>query len=286
MKQVKDIIKYVLNNGVERQTRTGEVISAWNYQASWDIRDDFPAVTSKTLAWKPVVGELLWFLSGSKSLSDLRKLTYGSDQNQWTIWNGDTERWLTNKSYTDKNFVGDLYPTQWRNYNGGGVDQIQNLISNIIENPLERDHIVMAWNPEAIHRDLMALKPCHLGFQCYITNNGELNLHWWQRSVDVFLGLPFNIASYSLLAHLLANWCNLRVGTVSCTLMDVHIYVDHMDSVNKYMSNIEYPMPKLILPKGCETFEDTLNLTAIDFKDCLYQYESAGEIKAPLSVGS
>jgi thymidylate synthase len=282
--QLKMLYQDIMDNGVPRNTRTGTVLSVWDRKLTFDLTRGFPAVTSKTLAWSSVVGELLWFLSGSYWLSELKHFTFGdSEADKWTIWTDDTKRWNSD------DFVGHLYGHQWRSFGGSfsgekGADQIQNLIDRIIEDPHRRDHIVMAWNPLDIENNDMALKPCHLGFQCYV-EHGHLNLKWSQRSVDSFLGLPFNIASYALLTHLIAHWCNLKPGTLSCDLGDTHLYENHMDAVDQYMAAPSFNGCTLELPLMTETLEDTLTLTALSFKNSLKNYQSAGAIKAPLSVG-
>ena len=285
---LKILYEHILEHGEERDTRTGKVYSTWNNNLEFDLREGFPAVTSKKLAWTPVVGELLWFLSGSQHLSGLKYYTFNDmNADKWTIWTDDAERW------GDGNFVGHLYPHQWRNFGDRsagfeeGTDQIKDLIDRLQHEPFRRDHIVMAWNPYDIEHNLMALKPCHLGFQCYVTKDGELNLHWFQRSVDSFLGLPFNIASYALLTHLLAHWCGLKVGKLSCWLGDTHIYDNHIDAVKTFLNNPRFKECRLELPDVCDSLDETLeNVTALNFKNSLIGYESMGPIKAPLSVGS
>lgn len=304
MNQLKELMRDIIAFGEVRETRTGKVRSIWDMNMHWDLSAGFPAVTSKQLMWGPVVGELLWFLSGSESLSDLRKYTFGEDKDQWTIWTDDARRWhktvmaefddadehwreVFPQPVLDPDYVGALYGTQWRSFNDDTKsDQIQNLIKSLIAEPDNRDHIVMAWNPTAIVHNEMALKPCHLGFQCYVTKDKRLNLKWWQRSVDTFLGLPFNIASYALLVHLLAKWTGLKPGRLSCDLGDVHIYESHMDAVKEYLDNPVHAKPTLVLPEGCESLESTLTLTALDFRDALKDYQHSGRISAPLSVGS
>jgi thymidylate synthase len=292
MAQVDDELKHlyqiIKTAGDLRNTRTGQVKSIWKHNMSFNLQEEFPAVTSKKLAWKATVGELLWFLSGSSSLADLKHKTFGdSYSDKWTIWTDDARRW------GNGNFVGNLYPRQWRDQNDGrtfigecGVDQIQNLIHRLKHEPYRRDHIVMAWNAYDIENDLMALKPCHIGFQCYVTNEGYLNLHWWQRSVDSYLGAPMNIASYALLTHLLAKWTGLKPGVLTCDLGDVHLYENHQKAVETFLINPKFKPCQLELPEGTESLESTLRLTADDFKDALVGYESMGVVKAPLSVGA
>lgn len=288
MLQMKKLYDKIMREGELRSTRTGDTLSIWNQTMEFDLADGFPAVTSKTLQWNAVVGELLWFLSGSSSLKDLRRYTYGSDEPRWTIWTDDTKRWYgdTETNQHTLEFVGNLYGTQWRGTTEDHVDQIRNLIKQLMREPNRRDHIVMAWNPMDIERDNMALKPCHLGFQCFVRKGEYLDLHWWQRSVDSFLGLPFNIASYALLTHLLAMWTDLKPGRLSCWLGDTHLYMNHSDAVTEYMMNPEFDLPTMVLPRGCETLASTLELDARDFVGALDGYNSAGVIKAPLSVGA
>lgn len=270
-------------NGDERDTRTGRTFGVFGDTISIDLSEGFPVTTGKKIAWKSVVGELLWFLSGSTDLKDLRKFTFGSgSENRWTIWDDDVSRWGKGK---DGNDAGELYAKKWRSY-GGEVDQIKNLIENLKSNPYERNHIVMAWDALAIFQDKMALKPCHVGFQCYVSNDNKLHLQWYQRSADMFLGVPFNFASYALLTHLLAKWCGYNVGTLSVVFGDVHVYELHREAVNEYINNQKFELPKLKLPASCDDLESVIKMTANDFADSLVGYESAGTIKAPLVVGS
>ena len=289
MHQIKNIMRDVIDYGEWRETRTGRVKSVWGAGESWNLTSGFPAVTAKTLAWKSVVGELLWFLSGSLSVEDLRRFTFGENcpSDKWTIWTDDAVRWnkSQNRSEDHFDFVGNLYPVQWRNFGRLGVDQIANLVEGLNNSPMERNHIVMAWNPYDISRNAMALKPCHIGFQCYVTNDGHLNLKWWQRSVDSFLGLGFNVASYALLNHLLCSWTGLKPGELSCDLGDVHIYETHMDAVEQYLDAPCHKLPELVLPEKAKNLETVLELTALDFDASLVGSQSSGAIKAPLSGG-
>lgn len=281
MDNLKELMKDIMDKGQVRPTRTGNVRSVWNRELAWDLSEGFPATTSKKLAWQSVVGELLWFLSGSSSICDLKHYTFNDPaSDKKTIWCDDAKRW--SPDFPDD--VGALYGTQWREYHYSGVDQIANLIKSLTETPYDRDHIVINYNPIAKHYNEQALKACHVMFQCYV-RDGKLSLHWVQRSVDTFLGLPFNIASYALLTHLLAKWCGLEVGQLSCTLLDVHLYENHKDAVNTFLNNPSHPLPTLQLPDGCDSLDDVLKLTAKDFKDSLLKYKHEGAVKAPLSVG-
>ena len=201
MQQYLKILTDVILLGEPRNDRTGTgTVSIFDSYAKFDLREGFPAVTTKRLAWKSVVGELLWFLSGSTNLHDLRVFTFGRDEGQWTIWTPNYEDQAISMGYDNGN-LGPVYGKQWRKF--GGRDQILELIEGLKNNPHGRRHLVSAWNVAEL--DKMALPPCHYGFQCYVSNDGYLDLKWAQRSVDCFLGLPFNIASYALLTHILAK---------------------------------------------------------------------------------
>lgn len=282
-KQYKKLLLSAMT-GHKRNTRTGITYGTFGETVKIDLSEGFPATTGKKLAWNSVVGELLWFLSGSTHLSDLRKYTFGEDTGQWTIWSDDAERWNKGNYKDDPEHLGELYGEKWREYGSEGIDQIQNLIDNLKNNPEERNHLVVTWDTEAIAENKMALKPCHVMFQCYVAD-GKLSLQWYQRSADLFLGVPFNFASYALLCHLLAKWVGLEVGTLSVTFGDCHVYQGHLNAVDEYLNNENYHLPVLKLPEGCDTLESTLKLTALDFKKCLVDYKHCGVIKAPLSVG-
>lgn len=294
--------KILLEGEVRGNTRTGETIALWDEKIVLDLSKEFPAVTNKKLAWRAIVGELLFFLSGEGSLYDLRHYTFGDMfSSKWTIWDDDCERWHSGEiNHVDgKNLsaieVGKLYPHQWRNFGGGycihgdddcGVDQIKNLIERLVSDSQRRDLIVMAWNPYDIENDLTALKACHTGFQCYVNNSNELSLKVGIRSSDALLGLPFNIVSYALLTHLLAGWADLKVGKLTIDIGDAHIYANHIDEVREFMRRDSHDAPKLVLPEQAKLgLDELLKLTALDFKDSLQGYKHSGVLKAPLSVG-
>lgn len=283
MYSYKILLRDVINGGERRETRSGVTISEFGKTLQFDLSKGFPAVTSKRLAWKAVVGELLWFLSGKTDLGSLRVYTFGEDKGQHTIWTDDYTRWSAANG-SDGESLGKLYGHQWRKW-GGSVDQISNLIHNIKNSPTSRYHVVMAWDASVVDSGSAALPPCHMGFQCYVSGDGTLNLHWHQRSWDLFLGAPFNIASYALLLHLLAKWTGLKPGMLSVWAGDVHVYENHMNAVVTYLTRREHPLPILILPDGTESLESTLRLTALDFANSLNYYRHEGTINAPLSVG-
>lgn len=276
MNNYKNVQADVLLSGNKRNTRSGNVTSTFNLDFEHDLVNGFPALTTKKLAFKAVVGELLWFLSGSTHLDDL---THYSElpKDSKTIWTGDAERW-GGKGNKD---CGELYGRQWRNFNNQGVDQIKDLIDNIKNSPETRYQLVMSYNPVANKQKTTALPACHVMFQTYV-EDGKLSLHWVQRSVDVFLGLGFNIASYGLLTHILAKLCGLGVGNLSATLLDTHIYENHIDLCKQQLTRECYDLPTLVLPEF-NTLEELLTFTAKDFK--LDNYKHHSSIKGELSVG-
>ena len=286
--QLKGLMADVITHGNKRETRSGNVISVFNRHLEFDLREGFPATTSKKLAWLTGVGELLTFLSGSSDIRTLKHYTFGDENSErWTIWTDDLKRWNTQHDMPDNTNFGEWYATQWRAYphEYGNIDQIVNLIEGLKQNPNGRYHIVQNYNAGSVGNDATCLAACHVMFQCYV-EDGYLDLDWTQRSCDLFLGIPMNIASYALLLELLAAWTGLKPRYLTASLKDVHIYENHLEAVNTYMNNPVQVSPKLVLPsKVYEGLNATLNLTAADFKDSLVGYEHAGVVKAPLSVG-
>lgn len=284
MYSIKNIMSKILEKGQGRDTRSGFVYSTFNHNLKFNLADGFPAVTSKKLHIDKVIGELLWFLSGSTDLDDLREYS-NMKEGSWTIWTNDAERW---GGKLNKN-CGKIYGHNWRNFGGSlntlgtGVDQISDLISKLKYEPFGRYHRVTAWNPLDMKNNELALPACHTDFQCYVTEDRKLDLHWNQRSVDTMLGLPYNVASYAALTHILAKICNLEVGTLSAWLGDTHIYDNHHEPVNKYMINPVFNLPIFSVPSELTDLKDIYNLTAKDFK--LEYYMNAGIVAAPLSVG-
>ena len=268
MKQYLELLQDILTNGEEKGDRTGVgTISVFGRQLRFDLTKGFPAVTTKKLAWKSVVSELLWFLEGSDDERRLAEILYGSkDPSHTTIWTGNAEA----AYWKDRsNFPGDLgrvYGVQWRRWNkhierknfgpahlGGDrlavdqteVDQIAILIEGIKNDPNGRRHILTAWNVAEL--DQMALPPCHVMSQFYVSNNGRLSCHMYQRSCDTYLGIPFNIASYALLTHMIAQVCNLTVGELIISTGDTHIYSNHLPQVKELLSRTPFPSPTLWL---------------------------------------
>ncbi|EHY3472210.1 dTMP thymidylate synthase [Shigella phage KRT47] len=222
MKQYQDLIKDIFENGYETDDRTGiGTIALFGTKLRWDLTKGFPAVTTKKLAWNACIAELLWFISGSTNVNDLRLLTHGSLIQGKTIWDDNYENQAKDLGYHSGE-LGPIYGKQWRDF--GGVDQLVETIDRIKKLPTDRRQIVSAWNPAEINQ--MALPPCHMFYQ-FNVRNGYLDLQWYQRSVDVFLGLPFNIASYAALTHIVAKMCNLIPGDLIFSGGNTHIYMNH-----------------------------------------------------------
>lgn len=255
MHNYKKLGIHLLQKGRKVEDRTGVgVRRIFDYTMEWDLQDRFPAVTLKTLAWKAVVGELLWFLEGSINVERLREITYGVGSPRKTIWDDNYENQAKNMGYQN-GCLGPVYGAQWRNFNGQDIDQIVDLISGIKNDPYGRRHIVMAWNPAQLH--WMALPPCHYGFQCFV-EDGKLSLKWMQRSVDYFLGLPFNIASYALLTHILAKLCDLEPGRLIFNGGDVHLYENAVPQCLEMVTRqpkeerVKLIMPEKVLLEGMD----------------------------------
>ncbi len=230
MKQYLQYLRHVLDNGVEKTDRTGiGTLSVFGYQMRFNLQTGFPLVTTKKLHLKSIVYELLWFLNGDTNTKFLND--HGvSIWDEWADENGE---------------LGPVYGKQWRSWptaDGHHVDQIKQLIDDIKHKPDSRRHLVSAWNVGELHN--MALPPCHLLFQLYVAN-GKLSCQLYQRSVDSFLGLPFNIASYSLLTHMLAQQCDLEVGDFVWTGGDCHVYLNHLEQVALQLTREPHPLPKL-----------------------------------------
>jgi len=298
MKTYLDTLQYVLDHGVRKNDRTGVgTISVFGMQQRYDLKTGFPAVTTKKLAWRSVVAELLWFIEGSGDERRLAEIQYGTREGVVTIW---TPNALAGYWRPKAEFEGDLgrvYGVQWRDWNkyivrkdmgtahlGGTrvaadlvkVDQLLNLIKGIQSDPDGRRHILTAWNPAEL--DQMALPPCHMFAQFYVAN-GELSCQMYQRSGDLFLGIPFNIASYSLLTHMIAQVCNLKVGEFVHTLGDVHIYLNHIEQVREQLTRDTLPLPELVLNP------DIKDITKFTMQDiALKNYVSHGPIKATMAV--
>lgn len=307
-KQLKGLYADVINTGELRHTRSGDAISLpFPADIRLDVRNEFPLPTFKSVPMHLVAGELLWFLSGKTDLHSLREYQFGSDEGQWTIWTDDYERYARDlaSSWDSSDFeketikemkqklaesesLGLIYGEQWRNFESDGVacDQIERLITSIKENPSSRYHIVSAWNPVAVQEGWGALPPCHMFFQVYASEGGYMDLRWYQRSVDSFLGLPFNIVSYGLLLHILAEITGYTPRTLIGSLGDTHIYTNQVPAVYEGIGAETYEGPSIDISRlNLRSLDDVLKLTGKDFKDCVKGYKNSGIIKAPLSVG-
>jgi thymidylate synthase len=260
----------------------------------FDLTEGFPAVTTKRLAWKAVVGELLWFLEGSTDERRLAEITFDADRTELcdrkTIWTANADNQGKALGYVNNDFrkeLGPVYGWQWRNFGSSrwardtldyGTDQIKWLINEIKTNPDSRRLILSAWNPNQI--DQMALPPCHTLAQFSVTD-GKLSCQLYQRSADMFLGVPFNIASYSLLTHILAEICDLKVADFVWTGGDVHIYTTHADQVRQQLERNPMTLPTLKMPK-INALDDVLESSVNDY--VLMNYNPMPTIKAPMAV--
>lgn len=285
MKQYLEALQHVLDNGETRTDRTGiGTIGVFGYQMRFNLQDGFPAVTTKKLAWKAVVGELLWFLEGSSDERRLAEITFNEkrellkDKN--TIWTANADNQGKALGYKNTDLVkklGPVYGKQWRNF--GGVDQIVWAIQQVVQNPDSRRIIVSAWNPPAIEH--MALPPCHTMFQLYVSN-GKLSCQLYQRSCDMFLGLPFNIASYALLTHMIAEIADLEVGDFVHTIGDAHIYSNHVEQVKQQLQREPQEMPTLNINTELNSLQDIIDSNVLDYT--LEDYTPMSSIKAPMAV--
>lgn len=287
MQQYLDALRTVLKTGEDVEDRTGVgTRTVFGHQMRFDLSKGFPAVTTKKLAWKSVVSELLWFLEGSGNERRLAEILYEKPreelEDKTTIWTANADAQGKALGYSNGD-LGPVYGVQWRNfdyYNGStsGVDQIANIIQQINREPDSRRIILSAWNPMLIEE--MALPPCHTLAQFKVIN-GKLSCQLYQRSADMFLGVPFNIASYSLLTHMLAQICRLEVGDFVWTGGDCHIYSNHMAQVQMQLYRNPRKLPTLEMPKF-ENLAELLQTKTSDYK--LLNYDPMESIKAPMAV--
>ncbi|MPS48114.1 thymidylate synthase [Methylobacillus sp.] len=264
MKVYHDLMRHVLEHGHKKEDRTGTgTLSVFGYQMRFDLSEGFPLLTTKKVHLKSIIHELLWFLQGSTNIAYLK-------ENGVTIW----DEWADAEGN-----LGPVYGYQWRNWpkpDGGHIDQISEVIAAIKRNPDSRRLIVSAWNVADV--DKMKLPPCHAFFQFYVAD-GKLSCQLYQRSADIFLGVPFNIASYALLTMMVAQVCDLKLGDFVHTLGDAHIYLNHLEQVKEQLSREPYPLPVMrINPEVKDIF-------AFRFEDfTLENYQSHPAIKAPVAV--
>ncbi|MGD9108908.1 MAG: thymidylate synthase [Gammaproteobacteria bacterium] len=264
MQQYLELLRYIRDNGNERKDRTGVgTIGVFGYQMRFDLTKNFPLVTTKKLHLKSIIYELLWFLRGDTNIKYLND--HGvTIWNEWADANGD---------------LGPVYGAQWRDWKtaeGKSIDQISEIVEQIKHDPFTRRMIVSAWNVGEL--DKMALPPCHLLFQFYVVN-GKLSCQLYQRSADAFLGVPFNIASYSLLTHMIAQQCDLEPGEFIWTGGDTHIYTNHLDQIELQLSRKPYPLPKLIIKRKPDSIFD-YQYEDFEFVD----YKAHQHIKAEIAV--
>ena len=265
MKEYLNLLKLVMENGSERSDRTGVgTIGVFGAQARFDLRESFPLLTTKKLHTRSIIYELLWFLRGDTNIKFL-------NENRVSIW----DEWADK----DGN-LGRVYGAQWRDWrapDGRHIDQIKNLVEGIRKDPFGRRHIVSAWNPGEL--DKMALPPCHALFQFYVSPDGGLSCQLYQRSADLFLGVPFNIASYALLTMMVAQVCGLKPREFVHTFGDLHIYKNHLDQVREQLSREPRALPKMKLNPGRRELDE---FVYEDFT--LEGYDPHPTIKAPIAV--
>jgi thymidylate synthase len=290
MKQYLAQLTEILKDGEVRTDRTGTgTKSIFGMQTRYNLRDGFPAVTTKKLAWRSVVSELLWFLEGSTDERRLCEILHGTrDPSKSTIWSANADAQgvaLGYRNDDDVKELGPVYGAQWRDWgsdasrSGEHTDQITSLINQLRHQPHSRRHILSAWNVGDVPD--MALPPCHVMAQFYVSNNDELSCQLYQRSADMFLGVPFNIASYALLTHILAQLTGLKVGDFVHTIGDAHIYLNHIDQVKLQLCRTPFDKPTLIMP-AFTTLDEVLVTEVDDFK--FLNYHSHQTIKAPMAV--
>lgn len=300
MKEYLSLLSDVIHNGEIRDDRTGVgTISQFGKMIKVDLSEGYPAVTTKKLAFKSMTGELLWFMNNETTLSSLRYRTFGSYESEKpTIWDANQADFFQRVSGSGKisrellgvveqvGGCGLIYGHQWNREN-----QLYNVIQEIINNPSSRRLLVSAWDYPDVADDMkVALPPCHYAFQFNVREGKYLDLMWHQRSADLFLGCPYNIASYALLCHIVAAMTNLQVGKLTGTFGDTHIYKNHIDQVTEQLKRLPYEPPELVLPSVLtdpdtsfdEKWKSLNDLTANDF--ALTHYDHHPAIKAPMAV--
>lgn len=274
MKQYHELMQRVLDEGVRKEDRTGTgTLSIFGHQMRMKLEDGFPAITTKKLHLRSIIHELLWFLKGDTNIAYL-------NQNKVSIW----DEWAD-----EKGDLGPVYGAQWRNWNNEGIDQISEVISSIRSNPDSRRHLVAAWNPSVlpvsgktfadnVAEGKAALPPCHAWFQFYVAN-GRLSCQMYQRSADIFLGVPFNIASYALLNMMIAQVTDLKPGELIMTFGDAHIYLNHLDQVKLQLSREPRKLPNMYINPAVKNIFD---FSYDDFK--LENYDPYPHIKGAIAI--
>lgn len=277
MQQFKDLVARILNDGEPRQWRNGHTgLGCFDHQMKFDLRLAFPMVTLKRTPWSPIIGELIGFLRGYTSAADFRNLGC----NVWNQNANEEPSWLANPYRKGTDDLGRIYSAQWRDVRDSTytqIDQIANLIDGLINDPHGRRHVVSAWNVAELHQ--MALPPCHMFFQCYASADGRwLDLKMYQRSADVFLGVPFNIASYAALLHILAGLVGRRPRHLTMDFGDVHLYTNTIAHSRELLTRECLPLPTLKVG----TLYDVDQITPENFELCGYQ--SHGALRAEMAV--
>jgi thymidylate synthase len=264
MQQYLDLMRHVRQHGVKKEDRTGTgTLSVFGHQSRYNLREGFPLVTTKKLHLRSIIHELLWFIRGETNIKYL-------NDNKVTIW----DEWAD-----DKGDLGPVYGAQWRSWparDGSTIDQLSDVIARIKKSPDSRRLLVTAWNPSDV--DKMALPPCHCLFQFYVAN-GELSCQLYQRSADIFLGVPFNIASYALLTHMVAHVTSLKVGDFVHTLGDAHLYLNHLEQTDLQLTRQPSALPSLVIKRDVRNIED---FRYEDFE--IVGYAPAAAISAPVAV--
>ncbi len=264
MRQYLDLMRHVRDHGVEKTDRTGTgTRSVFGYQMRFDLAKGFPLVTTKKLHLRSIIYELLWLLSGDTNIKFLH-------DNKVTIW----DEWADGNGD-----LGPVYGQQWRSWpsrDGGVIDQIADTVERIKKTPDSRRLLVTAWNPADV--DKMALPPCHCLFQFYVAN-GKLSCQLYQRSGDIFLGVPFNIASYAMLTHMMAHVTGLKVGEFVHTLGDAHIYLNHLEQIDEQLSRTPFALPRLVMKRDVKAIDE---FRYEDFE--IVNYQTHPHISAPVAV--
>ena len=289
MKQYLEMCRHVIENGKKKEDRTGTgTISTFGYQTRFNLEDGFPLLTTKKVYFKGILGELLWFIKGNTNIKELVEQNI-KIWNEWpyekykksTDFKGETMQEFIENIKNDDDFaekwgdLGPVYGKQWRNFLG--VDQLMKLENSLKNNPFSRRHIISAWNPAEV--DDMALPPCHTLMQFYVSPDKKLSCQLYQRSADLFLGVPFNIASYSLLTIMLAKVCGYGLGEFVHTFGDLHIYNNHIEQINEQLTRTPRKLPKLIIKKEAKS------ITEFKYEDFeIIEYDPYPPIKGAVSV--